>query len=133
MADATCGMKSPSVGLEIPGQSFGGIPESLVVYGAITICAVVLYFVVRRLKCAESYTLGDYMPPYLDLLKGCCKTIINYPFLYPYSLCRQGGQVAEEGEGYRRHALRRLPEGHRPLHFLAGHHLHRFPRHQSFP
>ena len=75
MADATCGMKSPSVGLEIPGQSFGGIPESLVVYGAVTICAIVLYFVVRRLKCAESCTLRDNAPPYLNLLKGCFNTI----------------------------------------------------------
>ena len=75
MADATCGMKSPSVGLEIPGQSFGGIPESLVVYGAVTICAIVLYFVVRRLKCAESCTLRDNAPPYLNLLKGCLNTI----------------------------------------------------------
>ena len=72
MANATCGMKPPSVGLEIPGQSFGGIPESLVVYGAVTICAVILYFLVRRLKCANSCTLGDSPPSYWDLLKGSC-------------------------------------------------------------
>lgn len=70
MANATCGMKPPSVGLEIPGQSFGGIPESLVVYGAVSICAVILYLIVRRLKCAESCSLGDYAPPFLDLVKG---------------------------------------------------------------
>ena len=75
MANSTCGMKAPSVGLEIPGQSFGGIPESLVVYGVVTICAVILYLVVRRLKCAESCTLGDYAPPYLNLLKGCCNSV----------------------------------------------------------
>jgi len=70
MASATCGMKPPSVGLQIPGQSFGGIPESLVVYGAVSICAVILYLIVRRLKCAESCSLGDYAPPFLDLVKG---------------------------------------------------------------
>ena len=80
MANSTCGMKAPSVGLEIPGQSFGGIPESLVVYGAVTVCAVVLYFVIRRLKCAESCTIGDYAPPYLNILKGCCKIVLLIVF-----------------------------------------------------
>ena len=80
MATATCGLKAPSVGLEIPGQSFGGIPESLVVYGAVTVCAVALYFVIRRLKCAESCTIGDDAPPYLNLLKGCCNIMLLIVF-----------------------------------------------------
>ena len=36
MASSTCGVKSPSVGLEILGQSFGGIPDSLVVCRTVT-------------------------------------------------------------------------------------------------
>ena len=134
MANATCGMKAPSVGLEIPGESFGGIPESLVVYGAVTICAVILYFLVRRLKCVESCTLGDSPPSYWDLLTGSCYSAnIDLSFSHLTLLCRERGSLAEAGAGYWRHALYQLPEDGRLVHFNAHRHLNCVPRHQSFP
>ena len=72
MENATCGLKPPSVGkgIEIPGESFGGIPESLVVYGAVSTLAVLLYFIIRKSKCARTCRIGGASPSYFDLLAG---------------------------------------------------------------
>ena len=72
MENATCGLKPPSVGkgIEIPGESFGGIPESLVVYGAVSTLAVLLYFIIRKSKCARTCRISGASPSYFDLLVG---------------------------------------------------------------
>ena len=53
MTRTTCGLKAPSMGsgIKVSGaESLGGIPESFVVYGAVSTLSVLLYLIVRRTK-----------------------------------------------------------------------------------
>ena len=85
MTRTTCGLKAPSMGsgIKVAGaESLGGIPESLVVYGAVSTLSVLLYFVVRRTKCSRTCRIGGSSPSFFDLLRGAYNFMILPCFNY---------------------------------------------------
>ena len=79
MTRITCGLEAPSMGsgIKVAGaESLGGIPESLVVYGAVSTLSVLLYFVVRRTKCSKTCRIGGSSPSFFDLLRGAYNFMI---------------------------------------------------------
>ena len=68
MTRTTCGLKAPSMGsgIKVSGaESLGGIPESFVVYGAVSTLSVLLYLIVRRTKCSQTWRIGGSSPTVL--------------------------------------------------------------------
>ena len=72
MTRTTCGLKAPSIGsgIKVAGvENLCGIPESLVVYRAVSTLSVLLYLIVRRTKCSRTCRIGGSSPSYNDLLR----------------------------------------------------------------
>ena len=85
MTRTTCGLKASSMGsgIKVAGaESLGGIPESLVVYGAVSTLSVLLYLVVRRTKCSQTCRIGGSSPSFFDLLRGAYNFMILPCFNY---------------------------------------------------